>query len=105
MIQAADAVAVRHLTVAQAAARLGCSSETVRRLVMSRKLRALDISAGRCGRRRRFRIRQADLEAFEAARMVEPRQPVRSPMFARLRGVPKATVPPLGLCDPRQARR
>lgn len=88
-----------NLTVKQAAARLGVTTTVIRRLIAYGRLPAVDVSLGR-GCKRRYRIRLADLEAFEASRTTRV-QPVRT--AARRRTI--ATMPERTLIDKSMARR
>ncbi len=56
----------RTLSVADVAERYAISGAAVRRLILNRSLNAVDVSSG--GKNRVWRISEADLRAFEAAR-------------------------------------
>lgn len=69
------------LTVRQLAARWGISERTIRRLIESGALRAVDMSAG--SSRTSLMIRESDIEAFDRRRAVGPSAP-RPPRRKRL---------------------
>ena len=62
----------RHLTPADVAERLNCSAVKVRELIASRQLPAINTSLNPRGKKPRWMITLADLEAFERSRATKP---------------------------------